>query len=87
MSICGGVTYSISDAPSTGVSMLSSSELQVDATGLITIATGNSLAVGVHTVTLTVKLTAYITITTTQSFTLTITECVVTSAKVVQASN
>ena len=59
LSICGYVTFQISDSPSSGVNYLTATELTVSPTGLITVATTNNLTAGAHTVTLNVFLTSY----------------------------
>jgi len=59
LTICGGLTYSISDSPSGGATALTTSELTVDSAGLIAVYTTNAATIGSHTATLLVKLTNY----------------------------
>jgi len=87
LTICGGLTYSVSDTPSGGTTALTSSELTVTSSGLITVATANAATVGSHTVTLLVKLTNFPAITLSLTMSLTVTACVVTSAQVFQGAS
>lgn len=87
LTICGGLSYSISDSPASGVTALTSTELVVSSTGLITVAATTASKVGTHTVTVVTKLASYTNITSSQTFTLTVTPCVLTSVKVVQTSD
>jgi len=79
LTICGGLSYSISDSPAIGVTALTAAELQVSTTGLITVAATTASKVGAHTVTVITMLSAYTNITSSQTFSLTITPCVLTS--------
>ena len=82
--MCGGVSYyQISDTPNPTVSQLLSTELALSSSGLVSIQTTNALTLGIHSISVGVKLTSYPNVTLTKTFTLTITACVVTSAKVV----
>ena len=57
---CGFYQYSISSAPTVPVTPLSATELTIDAdTGLISLYTANSAAVGTHTATVIAKLANY----------------------------
>ena len=78
---CGSYQYSISSAPTPFTTVLSATELTVDAaTGLISLYTANSAAVGTHTVTVTTKLANYPLITqVTTTFHIKIQPCLVTS--------
>ena len=61
---CGFYQYSISSAPTVPVTPLSATELTIDAdTGLISLYTANSAAVGTHTATVTTRLADYSSIT------------------------
>ncbi len=63
-SFCGSYQYSISSAPTAPATTLSATELTVDAaTGLISLYTANSAAVGTHTATVTSNLANYPSIT------------------------
>ena len=63
-SFCGGYQYSISSTPTAPATALSAIDLTIDATtGLISLYTANSAAVGTHTATVTTKLANYPSIT------------------------
>ena len=70
--MCGGISYLVSDVPASGVTVLTTSELTVSAGGLVSAWTSVAGSVGSHTVTVTVKLTNYPSVTLSKSFILTI---------------
>jgi hypothetical protein len=87
-SFCGGYQYSISSAPTAPATTLSETELTVDAaTGLISLYTANSAAVGTHNAIITTKLANYPLITqVTTTFQITIQACMVTSCTMLTLS-
>lgn len=80
--ICGSYTYSVSDGSGT----LSSTELTISSSGVISVATTNVLAIGTHTVTVKIALTSYSAVTAIlNTFTLSVTECVVTGIQIMES--
>ena len=72
--LCGGFSYSLSDSPASGVASFSSGQLVISSSGLITIWTDVALSVGVHSITVSAKLSQYSSvIAATRSFSLTVT--------------
>lgn len=81
---CGALTYLISDAPASGVAALTAIELTISSAGVISASSTNTATSGAHTVSVSVKLASYTSVTIlTTTFTLTII-CVVTSLSVVE---
>ena len=80
-SFCGSYQYSISSTSTAPATALSATELTINAaTGLISLYSANSAAVGTHTATITVILTNYPSITqVTTTFQIAIQACLVTS--------
>jgi hypothetical protein len=78
---CSARIYSISFFPITATTALSATELSINAvTGLISVYTARSATIGTHSVTVTVKLSGYFTITSSlPPFTLEILPCIVTA--------
>ena len=78
---CGNRAYTISSAPSAGVTALSSSELTINpTTGLIQLYTANKAKVGTHTGTVTSRLSLYTNVASvSSSFRITIQPCIVTA--------
>ena len=87
--LCGSRLFKITSiASSTSTISLSSSELHITNTGQITLLASDSTKVGTHTATVTVYLASYTNITLDlPPFTITVTQCVVTKVKIVQAVN
>lgn len=83
--LCGSITYSLSDTPASGVTALSSSELQL-VSGVIKIWTSSVATIGQHTLTLTAHLSSYTSVISSQSLVLTINLCGITSVQVVETS-
>jgi hypothetical protein len=80
--------YSITSVPGSASTALSPIELTIDQnSGLISVYTANTAKIGTHTVTVTVKLTAYQTITKTlPAFILEIQPCIITTFNMVDLS-
>lgn len=70
--MCGGVSYLISDAPASGVTALTATELNILSSGSISVWTNVVGTIGAHVVTVTAYLTSYSSVTSTKSFTLTV---------------
>jgi hypothetical protein len=85
---CSARMYSITSVPGSASTALSLTELMIDQnSGLISVYTANAAKIGTHTVTVTVKLTAYQTITMTLSaFILEIQSCIITAFNMVDLS-
>jgi hypothetical protein len=83
---CSARQYSLSS--STTASALTSAELFIDQnTGLISVYTARNEAIGIHTVTVTVNLANYLTITSTvATFTIEIIGCIITGFTMVNLS-
>lgn len=70
--MCGGLSYLISDAPASGVTALTATELTISSSGSISVWTNVVGTIGAHTVTVTARLTLYMSVTSTKSYTLTV---------------
>jgi hypothetical protein len=57
--LCGGISYSISDVPATGVASFSVGQLTISASGVVSIWTDVALSIGLHTITVTASLSLY----------------------------
>lgn len=68
--MCGGISYLISDAPASGITALTASELSISPSGSISVWTDVVGTVGAHTVTVTAYLTSYSSVASTKSFSL-----------------
>jgi hypothetical protein len=87
---CSARQYSITSVINTlATAALDSTDFSIDAsTGLISVQSSNPAEIGTHTVTVTVSLSSYPSITSTlATFQITILPCAVTSVQVVQASD
>lgn len=82
---CGAYTYSISDSTASGVTALTTSELTISSAGVISVATSNTATAGVHTATVSVSLASYanVVLSTTFTFTISASLCVILSIQVV----
>jgi hypothetical protein len=81
---CGLYTYTISDVPASGVTALTTVELTISSSGVISVATTNAATVGAHTVTVVARLASYTAVTISTPVSLTVTACLVTGVQVVQ---
>jgi hypothetical protein len=82
-SLCGAISYDISEVAGPGVTGLTITELTISSSGQISIWTDAPSTVGAHTVTIIAKLSSYPSVTIQKVFTLTVTgNCLISSISI-----